>query len=64
MFASHVNVGFFQGASLRDPSGLLEGNGRFMRHVTLRLGEKVKEAGLSALIEAAYEDIKARMEHG
>jgi hypothetical protein len=64
VFASHVNVGFFQGASLRDPSGLLEGNGRFMRHVKLRLGEKVKEAGLSALIEAAYEDIKARMEHG
>ena len=64
VFRSHVNVGFFQGASLRDPRRLLQGNGRFMRHVKLRRGEEVDEAALHALIEAAYEDIKARVEHG
>ena len=32
-FTAHVNVGFFQGAGLPDPAGLLQGNGRFMRHV-------------------------------
>jgi hypothetical protein len=32
-FTSHVNVGFFGGAELADPIGLLEGTGRFMRHV-------------------------------
>ncbi len=29
VFTSHVNVGFFQGASLQDPEGLLQGTGRF-----------------------------------
>jgi hypothetical protein len=35
VFRSHVNVGFFRGAELPDPDGLLEGTGRFMRHVKL-----------------------------
>ena len=33
VFTSHVNVGFFQGAALPDPARLLQGNGKFMRHV-------------------------------
>lgn len=31
VFSSHVNVGFFHGASLPDPAGLLQGTGKFMR---------------------------------
>ena len=38
IFTSHVNVGFFQGASLPDPGRLLQGSGKFMRHVKLRPG--------------------------
>src|SRR5437879_8285379 len=34
VFTSHVNVGFFQGAALPDPARLLQGTGKFMRHVT------------------------------
>jgi hypothetical protein len=64
VFTSHVNVGFFQGASLRDPAGLLQGNGKFMRHVKLRPGTAMNDAALNRLIEAAYWDIKARVEHG
>ncbi len=64
VFTSHVNVGFFQGAALRDPARLLEGSGKFMRHVKLRPGTATNAAELSALIEAAYADIKARVEHG
>ncbi len=63
-FTSHVNVGFFQGAGLRDPSGLLQGNGRFMRHVKLRPGVAANSVALRRLIEEAYSDIKARVEHG
>src|SRR3569833_2169160 len=37
-FASHVNVGFFQGASLPDPTRLLLGTGKYMRHVKLQPG--------------------------
>jgi len=64
VFTSHVNVGFFHGASLPDPARLLQGEGRFMRHVKLRPGVAVNAAALSRLIEAAYSDIKARVEHG
>src|SRR6476620_7432802 len=35
-FRDHVNVGFFRGAEIDDPGGLLEGTGKLMRHVTLR----------------------------
>lgn len=58
---AHVNVGFFQGASLRDPKGLLEGTGRFMRHVKLTPKSTIDSAALEALIAAAYRDIKARL---
>src|SRR5262249_51097645 len=35
VFTSHVNVGFFHGAALPDPARLLQGTGKFMRHVKL-----------------------------
>jgi len=60
-FRSHVNVGFFHGAELPDPNGLLEGVGKFMRHVKLRPGEVVDVTALSVLIDAAYTDAKARL---
>jgi hypothetical protein len=63
-FTSHVNVGFFQGASLPDPARLLEGNGKFMRHVKLKPAMPTDAASISKLIESAYTDIKARVEHG
>ena len=64
VFTSHVNVGFFQGAALPDPARLLQGTGKFMRHVKLRPGTATNAAALSRLINAAYSDIKARVEHG
>jgi hypothetical protein len=64
VFTAHVNVGFFQGAALHDPKGLLVGSGKRMRHVKLKAGEGGDDAALVALIEAAYADIKARLENG
>lgn len=64
VFTAHVNVGFFQGASLPDPAHLLQGSGKFMRHVKLKPGEAVDTAALHRLIEAAYRDIKERVERG
>src|SRR5688572_8692263 len=61
-FKAHVNVGFFRGADLEDPAGLLEGTGRFMRHVKLRPGEGTDERALGALIRTAYADIRRRLE--
>ena len=64
VFAAHVNVGFYQGASLPDPTGLLEGAGKRMRHVKLRPGVAVDEAALRRLIEVAWRDIKEKVERG
>jgi hypothetical protein len=64
VFTSHVNVGFFQGASLPDPARLLQGTGKFMRHVKLKPVTPTNAAALSSLIDAAYADIKARVENG
>ena len=64
VFTSHVNVGFFHGAALPDPARLLQGTGKFMRHVKLRPGTATNAAALSRLIDSAYSDIKARVENG
>ncbi len=63
-FTSHVNVGFFHGASLPDPARLLQGTGKFMRHVKLQPGMSINDRALHRLIDAAYADIKARVENG
>lgn len=60
-FTAHVNVGFFRGASLDDPAGLLEGTGKSMRHVKIRPGRPVNEAALITLIKTAYADLKAQL---
>ncbi|HTJ29860.1 MAG TPA: DUF1801 domain-containing protein [Acidobacteriaceae bacterium] len=64
VFAAHVNVGFYQGASLRDPAGLLLGAGKRMRHVKLQPGVAFDEAALRWLIEAAYAEMKRCVENG
>ena len=61
-FTAHVNVGFFRGAELPDPAGLLEGTGKYMRHVKLRPGHDMDAKALVELIESAYADMKRRLE--
>lgn len=61
-FSAHANVGFFHGASLDDPAGLLEGSGKRMRHVKLRWGHPVDTPALETLITAAYRDILSRLD--
>jgi len=64
VFTAHVNVGFFQGSALPDPARLLQGTGKFMRHVKLKPGAALNDAALTSLIHAAYADIKSRVELG
>ena len=61
-FTAHVNVGFFRGAEMDDPMGLLEGTGKFMRHVKLRPGRDVDAAALKKLVETAYADMRKRLQ--
>ena len=60
-FTAHVNVGFFRGAEIADPDGLLEGTGKFLRHVKLRPERNVNVRALKKLIETAYTDMKGRL---
>lgn len=61
VFKAHVNVGFFRGAELADPGQLLQGTGKFMRHVKLRAENDVDAAALLKLIETAYTDMRRRV---
>ena len=58
-FRSWVNLGFFQGASLMDPQGLLEGTGARLRHVKLRTVADTEQPGVRALVEEAYAERNA-----
>jgi hypothetical protein len=60
-FKAHVNVGFFRGADITDPTRMLEGTGKFMRHVKLRPKSSVDATALTELIRAAYFDMKSRL---
>jgi hypothetical protein len=60
-FKSHVNIGFFYGAALEDPAGLLQGSGKRMRHAKLKPGAELNTAALRDLIDAAYLDIRVRL---
>ena len=61
-FKAHVDVGFFRGAEIADPEGLLEGTGKFMRHVKLRPGRDFNATALMKLVETAYTDMKERVQ--
>ena len=62
VFTAHVNVGFFRGAEIADPEGLLEGTGKFMRHVKLRPDRDADAKALMKLIETAYTDMRRRLD--
>lgn len=61
VFTDHVNVGFFHGTALPDPAGLLQGTGKYMRHVKVKPGLALDGSSLEALIASAYRDIGARL---
>lgn len=63
-FAAHAGIGFYEGASLPDPAGLLEGAGKRMRHVKLRWGQPIDESALAELIAAAHADMRRRVDSG
>ena len=64
VFRAHMNVGFYHGADLEDPSALLEGTGKRMRHLKLKPDAATGPAALSKLIDAAYSDIRMRLKAG
>jgi hypothetical protein len=63
-YPRHVNVGFCHGAALPDPDGLLEGRGRWMRHVKVKPGRPLPSAAIARLVAASARRVRAlRSEH-
>jgi hypothetical protein len=56
----HITLGIFNGASLPDPAGLLEGKGEVHRHVKIREPEDLQRRELHELMSAA---LTARSPH-
>ncbi|WP_309065410.1 DUF1801 domain-containing protein [Microbacterium sp.] len=52
-YQRHLVFGFFYGAELPDPDGLLEGTGRLLRHVKIRTGADLERPELRRLLEVA-----------
>ncbi|PCH60510.1 MAG: hypothetical protein COC19_05895 [SAR86 cluster bacterium] len=59
VFKTHINIGFFLGANLNDPTALLMGTGKRMRHVKIRPGEELDSEALNELIKQAYTGMKS-----
>ena len=49
----YVQLGFFRGSSLKDPRGLLEGNGQYVRHIKVRKASDIDEDAFTALLRQA-----------
>jgi hypothetical protein len=58
-FSRHVTLGFCHGAALPDPDGLLEGRGRYQRHVKVKSGERIPAAGIARLVAASARRVRA-----
>jgi hypothetical protein len=49
----YVQFGFFRGSELKDPHGLLEGKGHYVRHIKVRKPSDMDEAAFRALLQQA-----------
>ena len=54
----HDNLGFYYGAELSDPEGLLEGTGKKLRHIKVRKVEEVAQPALRHLVQSSLEERK------
>jgi len=49
----HVQFGFFGGSALKDPKRLLNGEGKFVRHIKVRKRSDIDERAFGALLRQA-----------
>ena len=52
----YVNLGFWHGINIPDPSGMLEGTGKKMRHIKITSIDMVENQAVRDLIAAALEE--------
>lgn len=52
-YTAHVSLEFSQGATMADPSGVLEGSGKGRRHIKFRTDQDLQRCNLAAYLQQA-----------
>jgi hypothetical protein len=60
--ADSVNLGFFYGAALNDPQGLLKGTGATMRHIKIKSLDQAQNPEIATLIRESIQERKAALQ--
>ena len=55
-YKDHVNLAFYRGADLADPTGKLQGTGKAMRHMSITRLDQLSEAAVRDLLVAARDE--------
>ena len=50
IYSNHLNLGFNKGTLLKDPNALLQGTGKFIRHIPIETGEDYRNEKTKQLI--------------
>ena len=58
---AHVNPGFYRGAELPDPAGLLSGTGKAMRHIRIGSPAELARPEFAGLLRAARAEREAAL---
>jgi hypothetical protein len=53
VYSRHVNLGFNEGAALADPRGILQGDGKQIRHITIKTAEDLQRPEIRSYIRRA-----------
>ncbi len=56
--STRVNLGFFYGAELSDPEGLMEGTGKRLRHVKVHGVEQAEQTSIRDLVQLSIKERK------
>ena len=53
IYTNHLNLGFNKGTLLKDPKNILEGTGKLIRHIPVKIPEDYRNPKVKALINEA-----------
>jgi hypothetical protein len=60
-YATHVNLGFNRGSQIADPNGVLIGNGKSIRHVTIHNQSELERPYIRRYLQAAIEQVNGSL---
>lgn len=58
VYSKHVNLGFNRGGELKDTAGILEGDGKIMRHLKIKSSADLNNKSIKPLVKAAEKNAK------